>query len=116
MLYSDGKLRTPCELVVRYLLPIYRSLIAKDLIEKYHFTQVTAAEKLGTTQAAISQYVHSKRGLRGVKHFGKILPMIQAVAAETAKRLASGEIDAEEAMSAFCKLCNSLREELKNFK
>jgi len=111
-----SKLYTPCELVVRYLLPIYRSLVAKDLIKKYHLTQVKAAEKLGTTQAAISQYIHSKRGLRGVKHFEKILPMIQAAAAKTAERLASGEIEAEDAMSAFCELCISLREELKNFK
>ena len=109
------KLRTPCELVAKYLLPVYRSLIAKDLIEKYHLTQVNAAEKLGTTQAAISQYVHSKRGLRGIKHFEKILPTIQAVATKTAKRLASGEIGAEEAMSSFCEICHSLREELKNF-
>ena len=58
-----------CEVVARYILPIFRSLIAKDLIEKYNFTQVEAAEKLGTTQAAISQYLHSKRGYKGLEQF-----------------------------------------------
>ena len=72
----------PCEVVGRFVLPIFRSLIAKELIEKYSFTQVEAAEKLGTTQAAISQYIHSKRGMKGIAHFEEGLPKIQAAANE----------------------------------
>ena len=48
----------PCETVVRYVLPAFRSLVAKKLLEEYNFTQLEAARALGTTQAAISQYVH----------------------------------------------------------
>ena len=76
-----------CEIVARYLLPIFRSMVAKELIEKYNFTQVAAAEKLGTTQAAISQYIHSKRGYKGAEQFVDILPEIQSLANETAKTL-----------------------------
>jgi len=47
----------PCEIVVRYILPLFRSTVAKTLVEKYKFTQGGATEKLGTTQAAISQYI-----------------------------------------------------------
>lgn len=56
----------PCESFGRYALPKFRLLVAKELIEKYGFTQTEAARKLGITQAAISQYLHSKRGYRGI--------------------------------------------------
>lgn len=103
----------PCELVARYLLPIFRSLVAKELIEKYDFTQMDAAEKLGTTQAAISQYIHSKRGYKGAELFDDIIPTIQKLAHETAKDIATGKIDSDAAILNFCKLCASLREKGK---
>ena len=105
-----------CEVVARYVLPIFRSLIAKELIEKYNFTQVAAAEKLGTTQAAISQYIHSKRGCKGIEQFEDILPAIRSAASELAKGIATGKIDTDEIVSSFCQLCTSLREQGKILK
>ena len=110
------ELYPPCELVARYLLPIFRSLVAKELVEKYDFTQMDAAEKLGTTQAAISQYIHSKRGYKGAELFEDIIPVIQDVAYETARDIATGKIDSDVVMLNFCKLCMSLREKGKFFK
>lgn len=98
-----------CEVVARYILPIFRSLVAKDLIEKYNFTQVEAAEKLGTTQAAISQYLHSKRGYKGSQQYELFLPEIQSAANETAKQIAAKKIDTNEIMINFCNLCTSVR-------
>jgi len=98
-----------CEIVARYLLPIFRTMVAKELIEKYNFTQVAAAKKIGTTQAAISQYIHSKRGHKGVKQFVDLLPEIRSLANETAKGIAMGEIDTEGMMRKFCDLCTVLR-------
>jgi len=103
----------PCETIGRYVLPVFRSLVAKELIEKYDFTQVEAAEKLGTTQAAISQYVHTKRGYRGTTQFERIHPTIQAVTSEIAKGVATGKMNIDEVTLNFCKLCTSLREEGK---
>ena len=102
-----------CEVVARYLLPIFRSMVAKELIEKYNFTQVSAAKKLGTTQAAISQYIHSKRGYKGAKQFRDILPEIQALANETARTIAAGKMDTEDIMRKFCELCTILRKKNK---
>jgi len=102
-----------CESVARYLIPIFRSHIAKELIEKYNFTQDEVAEKLGTTQAAISQYIHSKRGYKGIEQFNQYLPEIQALANKTAKRIATEKMKADEVASSFCKLCELLREERK---
>jgi len=102
-----------CEVVGRYILPILRSLVAKQLIEKHNFTQIEAAEKLGTTQAAISQYIHSKRGHKGIANYEEILPLIRAAASQTAEGIASGKMGADEITLNFCKLCASLREQGK---
>ncbi|MEM2510345.1 MAG: transcriptional regulator, partial [Candidatus Methanomethylicia archaeon] len=56
--------KPPCEIAVRFTLPAIRLLIAKKLVEKYNFTQTSAAKALGTTQPAISYYIQSKRGWR----------------------------------------------------
>jgi predicted transcriptional regulator len=68
-------------------------------------TQVEAAQRLGTTQAAISQYINSKRAFKGAEQFGEVLPMLKAMAQDTAKRLAANEITHEEISLDFCKLC-----------
>jgi len=105
-----------CEIIARYVLPNFRSLVARDLVEKYGFTQVKAAKNLGTTQAAISQYLHSKRGYKGIEQHELFQPMIQSAANETAKRIATEKIDTDEVMINFCKLCTSLRKDGNMFK
>ncbi len=96
-----------CETIGRYVLPVFRSLVAKELITAHHLTQIEAAQKLGTTQAAISQYVNSKRALKGTEKFGDVLPQLRAVAIETANRLARNDARPEEVGIDFCKLCPS---------
>ncbi len=99
----------PCESIGRRLLPVFRSYIAKDLIEKYGFTQIEVAKKLGITQAAISQYLHLKRGIRDLEQFKEILPVIQSAASEMASEIASGRIDTNKIVLRFCELCLSIR-------
>ena len=100
-----------CETIGKYVLPVFRSLVAKELVNTYHFTQVDAALKLGTTQAAISQYINSKRAFKETERIGDLKPRLQALANETARRLAKGEMKAEQITFAFCKLCPSFPEE-----
>lgn len=50
------------EIEVWYLIPALRREIAKILIKDYGLTQKKVAECLGITEAAISQYLKSKRG------------------------------------------------------
>ncbi|MEK6898184.1 MAG: transcriptional regulator [Nanoarchaeota archaeon] len=52
----------PQELEVWYLIPALRKEIAKIFIEDYNLNQKRVAEILGITEAAISQYLNSKRG------------------------------------------------------
>jgi len=103
----------PCESVSRYLIPLFRSLVAIELIEKYDLTQIEAAEKLGTTQAAISQYLHSKRGHKVTEQFNESLPAIQAFAGETAKLIATEKMEQGEVMLRFCEICRLLQEQRK---
>ena len=94
-----------CETIGKFIVPVFRSLVAKELICTFNLTQVEAAKKLKTTQAAVSQYLNSKRAIRGAEQFSDILPKIQIEAKETAKRLAKNETNWDEVTLDFCKLC-----------
>ena len=96
-----------CESIGKFVLPVYRSFVAKELISTYHLTQVEAAKKLKTTQAAISQYMNSKRAIKGIAQFNEVLPRIQAEAKKTAKQLANQKTTWDEVTLDFCKLCST---------
>jgi len=53
-----------CEVVVGDILPSVRALVTRELIKNFGLTQNQAAQKLGLTQPAVSQY---KKYLRGGK-------------------------------------------------
>jgi len=95
-----------CETIGKYVLPLFRSLVAKELINTYKLTQVEVAKKLGTTQAAISQYVNLKRAYKGAEKFEGILPRLQTMAKSAARRLANNELNPDEVSVGFCKLCS----------
>ena len=101
-------MRTPCETVVKVVLPAFRSLVAKELTEKYNFSQVATAKELGTTQAAISQYLCSKRGGKRPKEL-EAMPSVRSVANQVARGIATQSLSSFEAMLRFCELCIALR-------
>jgi uncharacterized protein len=96
-----------CEIIGKYVLPIFRSMLAKELVQKHHLSQTEAAKKLGTTQAAVSQYLSSKRASKGLAEVEEFLPRIQFMAEETAQKLTSKEICAKDITLDFCKLCST---------
>ena len=51
----------PQEIEVRYILPAIRRELAKIFINDHKLSQKQAANILGLTEAAVSQYQHSKR-------------------------------------------------------
>ncbi|MBS7609637.1 hypothetical protein KEJ19_03575 [Candidatus Bathyarchaeota archaeon] len=99
----------PCEVILRYVLPAYRALIAKALIEKYSFSQVDAAKSLGTTQAAISYYLHSKRGHKFVKELEEI-PSIRSSVDKLVVEINEGKVSPRNATTFFCELCILLKD------
>ena len=93
-----------CETIGRYILPLFRSLVAKELINNYDLTQVEVAKKLGTTQAAISQYVNSKRAYKGAEQFEDILPKLETMAKNAAKCLAQRRAKPRRYFSRFLQI------------
>jgi len=96
-----------CEIIGKYVLPIYRSLLAKELVQKYHLSQTETAKKLGTTQAAISQYLSSKRAYKGMKQVEEFLPKLHVMAEKTAIKLANKTISVDDITDDFCGLCST---------
>ena len=69
---------------------------------------MAAAEKLGTTQAAISHYLYSKRGDKRMQQLESI-PSVQSAASDVALGIVTKKFSMTEAMLMFCKLCTILR-------
>ena len=105
-----SNLRVACEIVAKYALPTVRSMVAKKLVEEYGFSQVTTAEKLGTTQATISHYINSKRGNKMVDYF-ESLPTFHTFVNEVVEEIKNGNDSSIEVIPMFCMLCRSLDKE-----
>jgi len=96
-----------CEVIALEILPAVRAMVARKLIVNYGLSQKQAAERLGISQPAISQY---KREIRGYKTgFFKKNPKLLEDVNFLAKRIASGELNPDQATVAFCELCKVIR-------
>ena len=98
-----------CEVMVLDILPGVRALVARKLVEDHGFSQKVAAEKLGTTQPAISQYKRELRGskLRSLESSPRLIEMIDSIASKAA----SGRLGHEEVSTEFCSVCKFMRKE-----
>ncbi len=52
----------PCEIASKSVVPAFRAMVARELIEHYGLKQEQVATRLGVTQAAVSKYRHQVRG------------------------------------------------------
>jgi predicted transcriptional regulator len=95
-------IKIDCEEIVWYLLPLIRKEFAKSLIKDHGLTQRKAAEKLGITEAAVSQYVSKKRGDLKVTD-----PMIRREIKESTKRIINGDFQVMK--TETCRICHLLR-------
>lgn len=102
-------LKLPCELYGQRIIPVVRAYIAKELIEKYGLTQIEVAKKLGITQAAISQYLHSKRGLKYLEMFKNASNQIEPNIHDIAEGIYLGKISPDELKIKLCELCQLIR-------
>lgn len=91
----------PQELEVWYLIPALRRELAKIFIKEYGLKQKKAAECLGITEAAISQYLKSKRG-NEIKFSKEAMNEIKRAAKDVVEK--KGDI-----MKEIYNLCVALR-------
>jgi len=97
----------PCETVSRRILPIFRALMARKLVDRYGLTQVKAAAILGVSQPSINHYLTSKRGrIEPLKE----MEALEQLTDELAEKVAKGLIDREAIIRGFCKFCKRMRE------
>lgn len=88
----------PCEKAVWYNLPQIRADIAAGLV-KSGMTQSGAAGKLGVTPAAVSQYLHKKRGRQTEKTEEYLAEIETAV-----KKICAGACS-NEIRAIMCRCC-----------
>lgn len=94
----------PCEKAVWYYLPQIRADLAIELV-KTGMTQSQAAKKIGVTPAAISQYIHKKRGTQSLKSKNYRQEIDSAV-----KKICE-EASAAELHHIVCNCCHLLQNE-----
>ena len=99
-----------CQFTVLNILPAFRSIIASELVTKHGFTQDQVADKLGITQASISNYKSSRRARKCREILGDDFFAIQSLAFESAEKIANNKTNLDEIMKDLCKLCMKIRE------
>jgi hypothetical protein len=97
-----------CEVVVSSILPGIRSLLTRELLTTYHLTQKQAADLLGLTQPAISQYSIETRASK-VKLLEK-QPRITKMIEDLAYDIANKNIKHKEIQIKFCEICKIVRQ------
>lgn len=92
--------RCPCEIVIWYVLPKLRAEIARKLVS-FGLSQQQAADELGITQVAVSQYLGNKRGSS---------TELKDNFEQEINDLAQKIFNQESKGSSICELCYKVRE------
>ena len=95
--------KTPCEYLIWDVLPVIRKELVYCIVYNFGLNQKEAAEKMGLTPAAISQYKCHKRGIPIIDD-ETIMKEINFSAAMIYKK---GETVAGSEVCRICKLINS---------
>jgi predicted transcriptional regulator len=98
-------MKPPCEIVVWYIIPGIRSVLAKELF-KLNMKQKDISDLLDITQPAVSQYLSDKRG-NEIEFTDEIFFMIHHFALE----LKQGEISKLDMIPRMCQICRRIKAE-----
>ncbi len=103
-------MKPPCTIVVQHILPTLRLEIARELVEKYGMKRSDAANKMGVTPAAITQYLSRARGGSAatlIEGSGKVMELIDEISAD----IAGSESAIDVLLLKLCKACAAARSE-----
>lgn len=93
-----------CEVMVRRVFPAVRALMARELMTRLGHTQEEAAQKMGVTQPAISQYRRELRGKRAklLKSNDAVFTIIKEMSGKVATSKTVGET------GVMCSICREV--------
>lgn len=102
-------MRSYCEVVVTSVLPAIRSIITRDLIERHKLTQEEAADLLGLTQPAISQYRKEARGVkvRVLEKNQELMKMLDSLTIDILNR----NINERSIGMKICNICKKIKDD-----
>jgi len=103
-------LKPPCIIVVQYVLPAIRVLIAKELVKKYGLKRVKVAEKMGVAPAAVTQYLKEVRGETAVKTVESSVAAMEIIS-KIADGLAKDEASVYYVLENLCRACRIMMSE-----
>lgn len=101
-------MKPPCMVAVQYVLPAIRSLIMRDLIEKYDMRKIDVSTKMELTPAAITQYLKGERGAAFADDISRSEKTMKIVS-EIAEALARNDMPMEALVEKLCIACNTIR-------
>jgi len=104
-------LKPRCEVMVSRYLPAIRVLLSRELSRKHGLTEQRIAELLGTTKAAVSQYLSSKRGVTRVRELLRVKAVREEISKIAEELVKSPSRDTRA--DIICRLCLVLRKEQK---
>ncbi len=96
--------------VVKYVLPAFRALVMKDLIEEYKMRKIDVSIKMGLTPAAITQYIKGDRGATFKQKVAESEETMK-ILSELAEALAKDNVSEETIENKLCKACMTIRNE-----
>jgi uncharacterized protein len=97
---------SPYEIVAKSALPALRAMVARRLKGDYHMTQQQVADRLGVTQASVSNYARKTRGMMVNLESD---PTVSRAADKIAKELSSKEPDRREALRSMTEVLDYIR-------
>ena len=100
-------MKFPCEIVAKNVLPAFRAMLARKLVNEYGFTQIKVASILGVSQASINYYLTSKRGRR--VEIMKNLRELKRVVENMAREIAEGRMTQARMFKEVCEVCDNLK-------
>jgi predicted transcriptional regulator len=104
------KMKPPCVIIVKHVLPAIRVLVMKELIEKYDMRKVDASAIMELTPAAITQYLKGKRGTMFIHEVLQSEETIKRIS-KLAETLARKGASMEDVMEQLCGICETIRSE-----
>jgi hypothetical protein len=96
----------PYEMVSKSALPALRAMVAKRLREDYNLTQQQVADRLGVTQASVSNYSRKARGVMiDLEKDAKVAKAADRVAS----LLSTDKPNEQQALAAMTDICDYIR-------